>query len=330
MKIAVFLLALLLPLQLSAGPLITQDDPVIGQINKKDVRLSEIEDKEINDLRIKLFEAVSGKLRSKALQSLAKTEPDFQKRPNLQVSDKDAQAFYVKNKLSERGPYKDLKPQIVQFLKAQQLQAKIDALYNRALKQGKISLALKKPEVLLAEIPVETAFLWNRPNAKVMVLEFSDYQCPFCGRVQETLTEIRKEYKTRAWFGYRHFPLQFHDRADDAAVAVECAREQGKFDPYHKLLFEHQQALSDGDLKSYAKQVGVKNLGKFNKCLDTQKYMGQVHHDINQAASIGVRGTPSFLIGFYDKKTKRIKGELVSGALPKSELTRLLDKYLAL
>jgi len=330
MKLIVFLFSFLLPLVLIANPLLTETDPVIGQIGSKKILLSAVEDKEINDLRINLYKAINTKLRTQALKELAKTDKTFQNTSTTKISDKEAKAFYNKNQLAQRGPFESLKPQIIQYLTIQKLRGQIDRLYAKAIAQGKVKLLLKEPAVMLAQVPVATAFVWGPKKAKVMMLEFSDYQCPFCGRVQPTLNEIRKEYKGKASFGYRHFPLQFHERADEAAVAVECAREQGKFETYHNLLFSHQQALSDQDLKKYAKKIGLKNLKKFNQCLDSEKYKAQVQKDIADAASIGIRGTPSFLIGLYDPKTKQLKGEMVSGALPKEELTKLLDKYIAL
>ena len=329
MRFLPFLLLLILPFGALADPLLKKGDPVIGKVNGIQIRLSELEDKEINDLRVKLYTTLNDKLRAKALSELGKKDKTYREPPVVNVSDKAAKAFYDKNNLAQRGPYDQLKPQIVQYLTIQQMQAYVDKLYQKAIDQRKVQIYLEKPKVLLVELPIETAYLWGKKNAKVMLLEFSDYQCPFCGRVQENMVEIRKAYKNKALFGYRHFPLQFHEQADDAALAVECARDQGKFEAYHELLFKNQTAQHDPELLAYAKKVGIKNQAQFKRCLTSKKHHGQVQRDMALAASIGIRGTPSFVIGHYNPKTKTLRGEMMSGAMPKAELTKVLDKYLA-
>src|SRR5690606_14908791 len=97
---------------------------------------------------------------------------------------------------------------------------------------------------------------WGRPaigpsSAPVTIVEFSDFQCPFCSRAQPTLLELQKRYPSDVRIVFRHLPLDFHNQAFDAAVAAEAAHEQGRFDTYHRLLFENQKALSRKDLVEY-------------------------------------------------------------------------------
>ena len=321
-------MALFLPVALWADPLLESGDPVVGKINGQTVRLSQLEDKEINELRVKLFEGLNDRLKERALRELSQTDPAYKIKQSFDISDAKARSFYDKNQLSSRGPFESLKPQIVQYLISQEMQAELERLYAKAQAEKKVQLVLAEPQVLLVDLPIETAYLWGNEKAKVMLLEFSDYQCPFCSRVQGTMTEIRKDYGKKVLFGYRHYPLPFHEQADEAAIAAECARDQGKFEPMHQMLYQNQQALQPADLKRYAAKVGVADKGQFASCLDQEKYRNRVTHDGNQGGSVGIRGTPSFLIGRYDPDKKSVHGEVLSGALPKEQIAAVLEKYL--
>ena len=176
---------------------------------------------------------------------------------------------------------------------------------------------------------IKTGYLRGNKKASVILLEFSDYQCPFCGRVQPTISRLINDYKDRVAFGYRHFPLSFHKEADEAAIAAECAREQDKFLELHLLLYIRQKAQTSSDLKNYAREIKVRSPEKFDKCLDSEKFRGLVEQDIKDGSKLGITGTPGFLIGAFNPKTGEIKGEVLSGAQPYNVFKKTLDKYLS-
>lgn len=158
-------------------------------------------------------------------------------------------------------------------------------------------------------------------NAKVTMIEFSDFQCPFCARFwKDTLPLLEEEYiKTgKLKFVYRDFPLDFHQFAKKAAEAAECANEQNKFWEYHDKLFENQQALDITSLKRYAQELGL-DTAKFNECLDSGKYANEVQKDVQDGMAYGVSGTPTFFIN----------GIEVVGAQPYSVFKRIIDQELA-
>ena len=133
-------------------------------------------------------------------------------------------------------------------------------------------------------------------NAKVTVVEFSDFQCPYCGEAFPVIRELEVLYKDKVRFIYRDFPIvSIHDFALGAALAADCANEQGKFWAYHDKLFTHQENLDISSLKQYALQVGLDAV-KFNKCLDTSKYQSEVESDFNDGVAAGVTGTPTWFI----------------------------------
>ena len=147
-----------------------------------------------------------------------------------------------------------------------------------------------KVDVKVGDAPVKGA-----ASAKVTVLEFSDFQCPFCSRVNPTLKQVEDQYKGKVKIAFRNMPLPFHDKAHLAAQASLAAHEQGKFWPYHDKLFANQQALDRPSLEKYAEELGL-NMGKFKAALDSGKYKDKVDQDAKDAAAVGASGTPTFFI----------------------------------
>jgi len=152
-------------------------------------------------------------------------------------------------------------------------------------------------------------------NAKIKIVEFSDFQCPFCERAA---TGAIAEFKNSDYFKngevalvYKHFPLNsIHPSAQKAAEASVCAQNQGKFWEYHDLLFANQQSLDIASLKSYAKQLGL-NQAKFDSCLDGGEAVAKVKKDLAEASTAGGQGTPYFVLINEDGDT-----QAVSGAVP--------------
>jgi protein-disulfide isomerase len=130
---------------------------------------------------------------------------------------------------------------------------------------------------------------------KVTIVEFSDFQCPFCSRVNGTLDQLMKDYGDDVELAFRHNPLPFHNNAMPAALAAEAAREQGKFWEMHDKLFANQQNLDRASLDKYAQEIGL-NMGKFKAAMDGEKGKPRIKKDLDDAANFGARGTPNFFI----------------------------------
>ena len=158
------------------------------------------------------------------------------------------------------------------------------------------------------------------PNAGITILEFSDFQCPFCARAFEGAVA---DFKASSYFAngevnliYKQFPLNsIHPQAQKAAEASLCADAQGKFWEYHDTLFTNQQALDTTSLKAYAQQLGL-NTGEFNSCLDSGDSASEVSKETAQATAAGGRGTPFFII----VNTESGDATSISGAYPWSQL----------
>ena len=132
-------------------------------------------------------------------------------------------------------------------------------------------------------------------DAKVSIVEFSDFQCPACGAFYPTMNRITSEFPENVKVTYRHFPLRQHQYAQKAAEASECAAEQGKFWEMHDVMFENQSALTITDLAGYASRLGLDS-AQFGQCLADGKYASKVASDLSYGASIGVDATPTVYI----------------------------------
>jgi protein-disulfide isomerase len=132
-------------------------------------------------------------------------------------------------------------------------------------------------------------------TADVTIVEFSDFQCPYCAQASETVKRIRDTYGDRVRFVFRQFPLSFHEHARAAAQAALAAHAQGKFWPYHDRLFEHQSALDRKSLELYAQDIGL-DLPAFRKSLDDKAFDGQIDADLALGRDAKVDGTPTMFI----------------------------------
>jgi protein-disulfide isomerase len=158
----------------------------------------------------------------------------------------------------------------------------------------------------------------NVKGALVTIIEFSDYQCPFCSRAEGTIDEIVKEYGDKVRVFFKHNPLPFHKDAMPASKAALAARNQGKFWEMHKLLFANQKALAAADLEKYAQQIGL-NMDKFKKDMADPALENEIKNDQAVAANFGARGTPAFFIN----------GRKLVGAQPITAFKALIDEVMA-
>jgi protein-disulfide isomerase len=167
----------------------------------------------------------------------------------------------------------------------------------------------------LYQIPVSASAPVHGPkNAKVTIIEFSDFQCPFCSRVVPTLKKIHEEYGDKVRVVWMNLPLPFHDKAMPAALAAMAAHEQGKFWEYHDKLFGNQQAIAPADLEKYAQELGL-DAAKVKAAVESGKYKKQIAQDMEVASRFGARGTPTFFIN----------GKLFRGAQPFEAFKAMID-----
>jgi protein-disulfide isomerase len=154
--------------------------------------------------------------------------------------------------------------------------------------------------------------------APVTIVEFSEFQCPFCRRVLPTLREVEERYRGRVRLVFRHYPLARHKDAPRAAEASECARDQGRFWEMHDVLFENAERLGAADLGRHARAIGLDGAA-FDACLASGRHEGRWRKDLADAESYGSPGTPLFFVN----------GRFVSGAQPFAVFARVIEEELA-
>jgi protein-disulfide isomerase len=185
------------------------------------------------------------------------------------------------------------------------------------------TLKLKTPVTVRLDPPRQTVASEGHAakgpkGAPVEIVEFSDFQCPFCQRVNPTVDQVLKTYGDRIRFVYRHYPLPNHPNARPAAEAAVCADQQGKFWAFHDRLFGSPDKLTGADLKAHAAAAGV-DTAKFNACVDGKLTKDAVELDIKEANAVGVSATPTFFVN----------GRSLEGAQPFDAFKRLIDEELA-
>ena len=236
----------------------------------------------------------------------------------------DAEYNKFVDKLIKDGRLKDknvdekIKEQIMAFLSANKKKEKVHAYLAKLSVTHPVEVYFKAPR--LKDVQVGEAPVAGGQSAKVTIIEFSDFQCPFCKIAAETVNELKTKYGNKIKLAFRHFPLNIHPQARPASEAAMCVNEQsaGKFWKFHDLAFQNQKALDPASLEKYAKDVGA-NVEKFKECVNSKKYAQAVQNDMVYGEKLGLKSTPTFFIN----------GRLVSGALPLDKFSEIIDEELS-
>ena len=234
----------------------------------------------------------------------------------LNVTDADVQKFYDDNKQSfgERT-FDDMKAQIREHLERRAAPEAARSYVQQLRDAAKVEVLMVRPRTQVAA----TGPSRGPADAPVTIIEFSDYQCPFCRRAEPTLEQVLSKYEGKVRFVFRHFPLdRIHPLARGAAEASACAGDQGKFWEYHAALFADGAQLDPAGLDAAATKVGL-DPAAFKACIDGHKMQALVDADVKAGEDAGVTGTPAFFIN----------GIPLRGALPAEEFHKVIDEELA-
>lgn len=205
---------------------------------------------------------------------------------------------------------------VTRFLRSQKKNEREQAFRAELLAKANLTMLVEPPRVNVSVSATDPTL--GPANAPVTIVEFADFQCPFCQKVQATLARLRSEYGDKIRLVARQGPLPAHPQARPAAEAALCARDQGKFWPLHDWLFSNQDKLSPEAIKAEAAALGL-DATKFATCVDTHAHAGEVEADLDAAARMGVTAMPAFFIN----------GRLLQGAEPYAEFKRVIDDELA-
>jgi protein-disulfide isomerase len=231
-------------------------------------------------------------------------------------SDEAILKFYNDNKARINGSFADTARDIRDYLMDREHEKVFSAYIESLKKDYKVTSYIEPVRTTVATAGYPSK---GPANAAVTIVEFSDFECPYCGGFYPTLKAIEKNYKDKIRIVYRQFPLtSIHPHALKAAEASLCANDQGQFWQMHDAMFTDQANLEVPDLKEKAAKLSM-NTGTFNTCLDSSKYATIIKNEILEGAKVGVNGTPSVFIN----------GRFLSGDQPYDDLAKMIDDELS-
>ena len=268
-----------------------------------------------NMLRRRAFEAKAKTMNLSTEDLINKEVAD--KIPN--PSDEEIRALYERAKAGGQAlpPLDQVKGDIARFIKSQKGQGAMAEYYDGLKKEQKIEVLL--PPYEPPKVAVDATGPSKGPaSAPVTIVEFSDFECPFCVRAEPTVKELLAKYPDKIKLVYRDFPLPMHPNAPKAAEAAHCAGDQGKYWEMHEKLFASNGKLAVSDLKAAARNVPGIDGAKFDRCLDSGEKAALVEKNKKAGDEAGVSGTPAFFIN----------GRLISGAQPLEAFTAIVDQEL--
>ena len=319
--------------QASVGP-----NDVAARIGDRAVTVKELDDKwsasdpaqhseaiqSIYDGRRAALDAILAELllgeasKGKGMSVEAYVESEIAKRVTP-VTDADVVSFFQQNQNQMQGRTLEvMTPAINRYLGEQRQAQARDALIAELRKAGPaVRVSLDPPRQQIAISPADPAL--GPASAPVTLIEFSDFQCPFCQRVEPTLKRLKATYGDKLRIVWKDFPLtQIHPEAFKAGEAAHCAGDQGKYWELHDVLFSNQQALQPTDLKKHATDLGL-DATAFNTCLDSSKYGERVRDGVAIGSRLGVNSTPMIYVN----------GRRISGAQPYEVFAAIIDEELA-
>ena len=327
----VFTAALLGCMNLGAANNMTRQDggEVVAEVAGHKISLSDLEQKKAarllqarNELFIAERDALNQYIDEQVLEEKAKAEhltvEQLLKRDVAShVTDptEDQLKVYYEG-VDTKDPYDSVRDKIMAHIHDQRV-SRARAEYVKNLRdQYAVRIMLSPPS---AHVSLEGAAIQGPPSAAVTVVEFADYECPYCQQIHPEIKKLVQQYDGKITFAFKDCPLPMHRQAGKAAEAARCAGDQNKFWEYHDLLFEKAGSRLDvPQLKEYARSLQLDSQA-FDRCLDTGEKTAAVQKGFHDAKDLGISGTPSFFVN----------GHFVSGALKYDDLREMVDKELA-
>jgi len=334
--LTVFLTLFLSQVSAEPGKLQLYDNnPVLAVVEGEPIILDDLKTQEIHGVMIQLHQMQEIALKEKILEKLSGKHPEMKLSQAPLPNRGDIARFYQNTPaVRELGTPEKMEGEIREYLRKVFRSSYIEDRYQMAIKKGWAKVYLQPPLEFKLKAEIKTAKLWfegaDGRSRRIFLLEYSDFQCPFCKRVQGTLDRLRKKYSKEVQFGYRHFPLDFHKEAKFMAEAVECARDQDRFWEFQKILYEHSNTIERTNIHLYAKTAGVMNLRQFKTCVQERKYKNRVLNDLRDGMKLGIRGTPTFILGTFDPDTRTVSGDFLSGAVSEEKFSQVIDKHLSI
>ena len=315
-----------------------QDDDVVARVGGDPITFADLEDawqrndassrlrmlQDLYETRRRALDIIVGerliareaKMRNMTRDALLESELPSR---SLPVTDEQIALVYQRNQaqFGDRT-LEQMSPEIRMFLERQRPMQALHAYMNELRREAvdDVVVTLEPPRQaieVLAEDPVR-----GPETAPIEIVEFSDFDCPYCQRATNTIARILDEYGDQIRFVYKDYPLPSHPNAFKAAEAGNCANDQGEFWPFHDRLFESQGALDVASLKTYASELGLEPEA-FTACLDSGRHASRVERDLEIGSGYGVSSTPTLFVN----------GRAVVGAMPYESFVEIIQEELS-
>jgi protein-disulfide isomerase len=299
------------------------------QILEKDLNAGIESD--VYDAEMKVYEIKFGKLQAMLLEKFMNQDPNKKGLSNdeflskfiakdVKVTEPEIEKFIKDRQIPKDQVNPEIRERIKQYLEVEAKKLAVDNWIAEKTKKNPVEVYIHKPTRPVFDVSIKDAPFKGGPDAKVTLVEYSDFQCPFCSKAAATVTEIEKKYGNKIKVVFKNFPLPFHSQAKMAANAALCANEQSSklFWKMHDSMFADQTKLDKDNLIATAKKIGVKE-SDFTSCLTSEKHKAMIDSDMAEGQKLGLKSTPTFFIN----------GKLVSGAQPIEVFSEVIDEELA-
>ena len=310
------------------------DTTTAAMLNGEKISYDEITkgiEAEIYDAELKVHELKMNKLKAIVLEKLMMKHPkkkgltndEFLEKiiaANAKVSKEDIAKFVKERNIPKEHINDQMTERIKGFLLREKKKEAIDEWVSAQTSKAPVEVYMQKPARPVFEVSAGNSPFMGGANAKVTLIEFSDFQCPFCAKGADIVSELKKKYGNKIKVVFKNYPLPFHNHAQKAAEAGLCVYEQdkSKFWGMHDAMFADQAGLSDEGLKTKVGKLGL-DVSKFTQCLSSGKFAAQVKAEMEEGKKVGVKSTPTFFVN----------GMMVNGAHPVDVFSELIDAELA-
>jgi protein-disulfide isomerase len=308
---------------------VAQSDVVVAEVSGRNLTANDLQQKENGKLlqaryqyymaqRKALENLIDDQLLANAAQAQSLTVDQLlEKEVYKQVKDPTEEQLQVTYEVIDtKESYEAVRPQVLEHIREGRRDKAKAAYIDGLRKQANITVLLMPPET---SVDIAGSDVRGPRDAEVMVVEFADYECPYCEKVNPYMQQLRKEYGDKVAIVFKDFPLPMHHKAQKAAEAARCAGEQGKFWQYHDVLFNSGGALGVPQLKEHARVLKLDG-ERFDQCLDNGEMAAVVKKDLEEGKSLGLTGTPSFFVN----------GHFFSGAVDYGLVKQMVEQQLAL
>jgi protein-disulfide isomerase len=306
------------PLAEVNGDVITQKDleqAAGAQLSRMEEQLYDLKRRELDALIADRLFAQEAKKRGVSVSALLDAE--ITSKVAL-VTEQEIDSFMQANRARLRADDATVRQQVRARLQQQKLLARRDEFVESLRAKSNVVVKLAPPPVIRMDVATQGAPVRGPADAPVTLVEFSDFQCPFCKQSQATLKQILARYPGKVKLVYRDFPLdQLHPDARAAAEAARCAGDQGKFWEYHDIVYAHAPQEGPDALRGYAQQAGL-DVAAFDRCVSSGTHRAGVQQDVEAGTKLGITGTPAFFVN----------GRPVLGAQPLEAFARVIDEEL--